>query len=180
MTVYFWLSALLLSMLCMYFSFDVRLATEGLFNYFSFFSVKWLRVIMSPQEEVVALLRAWLEKAKEAGGEAASAGDAAVSAHLIDCGRLFTRSWASVEFLHRAAHGTGKVPCSSCATIPFIPSRHLDRLTFRVVLVGAGDPGRTQGPADALVSGPFQGDPRRERHVHGPTTLLAPPSFLGS
>jgi hypothetical protein len=61
----------------------------------------------------VALLRAWLEKAKEA----ASAGDAAVSAHLIDCGRLFSRSWASVEFLHRAAHGTGKVPCSSCCAI---------------------------------------------------------------
>jgi hypothetical protein len=47
-------------------------------------------------------------------------------------------------------------------------------------LVGAGGPGRTQGPADALVSGPFQGDPRRERHVHGLTTLRAPPSFVGS
>jgi hypothetical protein len=57
---------------------------------------------------VTGLLRAWLEKAKEAGGDAASA-DTAVSAHLIDCGRLFTRSWASVEFLHRAEYGTGKV-----------------------------------------------------------------------
>lgn len=53
------------------------------------------------------MLRDWLEKMKGAG--ASEDVDGAVSAHMIDCARLFTRSWASVEFLHRAAHGTGKV-----------------------------------------------------------------------
>jgi len=107
----------------------------------------------------VRLLRNLLERTKEMGSAAAPENDPVKEghpelAHLIASAQLFTRSWAFVEFAHRAQFGTckvgGSISCPSLSRFLLTPRTH--------ALLHTGAPQRTRRSADSFFPDPVQDD----------------------